>query len=199
MATSVRIIGGLWKRTPVPVAPVDGLRPTPDRVRETLFNWLGQDLTGWRCLEPFAGTGVLGFEAASRGAAAVTLIERDPRLVLALESLRTRLAATAVTVVRGDALGWLAAAAPQPYDLILLDPPYRGGWVERLLPQLPRWLTPRGRVYLEAEFAIDDGWLAGRQPGAWQVLRAGRAGQVHYHLLGRPDHLLGRPDLESAQ
>src|SRR6187431_320127 len=89
----VRIIGGLWKRTKLAVADKPGLRPTPDRVRETLFNWLGQDLDGWRCIDAFAGTGALGFEAASRGAAQVLLVEQDPQLVDQLRSMQARLSA----------------------------------------------------------------------------------------------------------
>src|SRR5206468_12965839 len=94
----VRIIGGQWKRSKLPVADSPGLRPTPDRVRETLFNWLGQDLSGWRCLDAFAGSGALGFEAASRGAAEVVLVERDPRIVRSLRESQQRLQATALRV-----------------------------------------------------------------------------------------------------
>src|SRR5258706_13162008 len=101
----VRIIGGQWKRSKLPVADAPGLRPTPDRVRETLFNWLGNDLSGWRCLDAFAGSGALGFEAASRGAAAVLLIERDPRLARCLRESQQRLNATAI---RGEAAERLA-------------------------------------------------------------------------------------------
>ncbi|HRD84554.1 MAG TPA: RsmD family RNA methyltransferase, partial [Rubrivivax sp.] len=104
-----------------------GLRPTPDRVRETLFNWLGQDLAGWRCLDAFAGSGALGFEAASRGAAQVRLLERDAQLVTSLCESRDRLGAQAVQVERADALRWLAAAAPGQFDLVLLDPPFDAG------------------------------------------------------------------------
>src|SRR5213076_1304302 len=106
----VRIIGGQWKRSKLPVRDKPGLRPTPQRVRETLFNWLGQDLTGWRCLDAFAGTGALGFEAASRGAAAVHLIEQDPALIDALRSSRDKLKAESVTITRADAVVWMRAA-----------------------------------------------------------------------------------------
>src|SRR3954466_10716767 len=97
-AHEVRIIGGLWKRTRLPVADKPGLRPTPDRVRETLFNWLGQDLEGWRCVDAFAGTGALGLEAASRGAAQVVLVEQDPDLVATLRALKAKLGADTVEV-----------------------------------------------------------------------------------------------------
>src|SRR5438132_8589761 len=108
----VRIIGGQWKRSKLPVADAPGLRPTPDRVRETLFNWLGQDLTGWRCIDAFAGSGALGFEAASRGAASVLLVERDPQLVQSLRASQQRLAAGQITVEAADALTWLRRAPP---------------------------------------------------------------------------------------
>src|SRR5438045_8119886 len=103
----VRIIGGVWRRSKLPVADVPGLRPTPDRVRETLFNWLGQDLTGWRCVDVFAGTGALGFEAASRGAADVLLCESDAGLVIQLKALQARLAADMVRIERGDGVASL--------------------------------------------------------------------------------------------
>src|SRR3982751_735099 len=110
-ANEVRIIGGQWKRTKLAVLDKPGLRPTPDRVRETLFNWLGQDLNGWRCLDAFAGTGALGFEAASRGAAQVILIERDPHLAKSLQAVGERLKATQVRIECSDAIGWMARAA----------------------------------------------------------------------------------------
>jgi 16S rRNA (guanine966-N2)-methyltransferase len=186
MDSRVRIIGGRWRRRLLPVPDLEGLRPTPDRVREVLFNWLGQDLTGWQCLDLFAGTGVLGFEAASRGAARVTLVERHPKLVRTLEATRTMLQADQVTVVRGDALVWLAAAPVEACDLVLLDPPYHDGWMERLLPLVQHRLAPEGRVYAECEFMLTDQWLQVAAGGGLTVLRSGRAGQVHYHLLGRP-------------
>lgn len=123
-AGEIRIIGGAWKRTRLPVAQRPGLRPTPDRVRETLFNWLGQDLSGWRCLDAFAGTGALGFEAASRGAASVQMVESDAALVAQLHTLQQRLQATAMRVQRGDGVAALKQAAPASLDLVLLDPPF---------------------------------------------------------------------------
>jgi 16S rRNA (guanine(966)-N(2))-methyltransferase RsmD len=118
----VRIIGGLWKRTKLKVSDKPGLRPTPDRVRETLFNWLGQDLTGWRCIDAFAGTGVLGFEAASRGAANVVLVESDSALVAQLQKTKDQLAATAVQLQRGDGVVSIRQAAPGSCDLIFSGP-----------------------------------------------------------------------------
>ena len=184
MDSRVRIIGGNWKRSWIPVLALEGLRPTPDRVREVLFNWLGQDLTGWHCLDLFAGTGVLGFEAASRGAARVTLVERHPKLVQSLGAVKARLDAAAVTVVRADVEQWLRTMPPEPHDLILLDPPYHAGWLDRLLPSLPRWLGPQGRLYVECEFTLTAERLAACGGEGLAVIRAARAGQVHYHLLG---------------
>ena len=103
----VRIIGGEWKRSKLPVGLLPGLRPTPDRVRETLFNWLGADLSGWRCLDAFAGSGALGFEAASRGATAVVLLEREVRQARSLEASKLRLKADTLQVVATDALSWM--------------------------------------------------------------------------------------------
>jgi 16S rRNA (guanine(966)-N(2))-methyltransferase RsmD len=185
MDSRVRIIGGHWKRSWLPVLGLEGLRPTPDRVREALFNWLGQDLEGWRCLDLFAGTGVLGFEAASRGAVRVTLVERHPKLVRSLEAAKARLDARAVTVVRADVAQWLRATPPQPHDLVLLDPPYHAGWIDRLLPLMPPWLGPQGRLYVESESALTGDRLAELGADGLEVIRAAKAGQVHYHLLGK--------------
>jgi 16S rRNA (guanine(966)-N(2))-methyltransferase RsmD len=184
----VRIIGGQWRRTWIPVASVPGLRPTPDRVRETLFNWLGQDLTGWRVLDLFAGTGVLGFEAASRSALSVAMVERDPHVLEALRATRERLNATQVAVEAGDALivgRRLALKQPRGFDLILLDPPFGAGWPQRVRPLLGPLLADGGWVYLEAEAALAT--QAG-EPEAWAgagftLARSGSAGRVHYHLL----------------
>jgi 16S rRNA (guanine966-N2)-methyltransferase len=181
----VRIIGGRWKRTLLPVPTVEGLRPTPDRVRETLFNWLGQDLEGWACVDPFAGTGALGFEAASRGAARVVMVERDPRAVELLERTRDRLKAESVQVVRGEALAWLRMAAGQGprFDLVLLDPPFGQQWPERVLPLLEPLLSPEARVYLETEAPLQAGaGLLAASPNL-ELLRSAKAGRVHYHLL----------------
>ena len=123
----VRIIGGQWKRSKLPVADAPGLRPTPDRVRETLFNWLGQDLDGWRCLDAYAGSGALGFEAASRGASEVTLVERDPRLARGLKAVQQRLKAEAVRIETADALAWMARCAPERFELVFVDPPFDAG------------------------------------------------------------------------
>jgi 16S rRNA (guanine(966)-N(2))-methyltransferase RsmD len=176
----VRIIGGQWKRTKLPVADKPGLRPTLDRVRETLFNWLGQDLTGWRCLDAFAGTGALGFEAASRGAVEVVLLEQDPALVRQLLALKTKLDATMIRVERANALEWMKRAPAGAFDLVLLDPPFAAGLFEAALQGAIRLLQPEGFIYLEADARLDDASLA---PLKLHVHREGRAGAVHFQLL----------------
>jgi len=150
----VRIIGGLWKRSKLPVVDRPGLRPTPDRVRETLFNWLGQTLDGWRCLDAFAGSGALGFEAASRGAAEVVLLERDPALVAQLSASKARLGAEAVQIERGDALQWMGRAPPDAFELVLLDPPFDAPLALPAMAAAARIVVPGGFVYVEAPTAI---------------------------------------------
>jgi 16S rRNA (guanine966-N2)-methyltransferase len=178
----VRIIGGQWKRTKLAVADKPGLRPTPDRVRETLFNWLGHDLAGWRCVDAFAGTGALGLEAASRGASEVLLVEQDPDLVAQLRAMQTRLAATVVKIERGNGLSALARLAPASVDLIFLDPPFDANLFEKALAAAAPAMAAGGLIYLEAPTAWDDAALA-----AWRLtrLRHLKAGAVHAHLLGR--------------
>lgn len=190
LARQVRIIGGAWKRTPLAVLDSEGLRPTPDRVRETLFNWLSHFLDGnWstvRCLDLFAGTGALGFEAASRGAQEVTMIEHNTPAARQLEASKTKLNANQVRVLRSDAVTWLSKAGTDSvrFDLIFLDPPYQQGWLEKVLPQCQGLLAEHGLLYLESEFVLQEGnlppWLNG-----WQLLRADKAGIVFYHLLKR--------------
>ena len=178
----IRIIGGQRKRTRLAVAQRPGLRPTPDRVRETLFNWLGQDLTGWHCLDAFAGTGALGLEAASRGAAAVQLVENDPALVAQLHKLQQRLAATVVRVQRGDGVAAIKHAAPASLHLVLVDPPFDSALFEPALQAAAQAVAADGYVYLEAPTAWTDEALA---PFGLTVHRHLKAGAVHAHLLQR--------------
>jgi 16S rRNA (guanine(966)-N(2))-methyltransferase RsmD len=182
----VRIIGGLWKRSRLPVADAPGLRPTPDRVRETLFNWLGQDLSGWRCLDAFAGSGALGFEAASRGASQVTLVEREPRLARSLEAARARLQAAAVQIRKADALAFMAASATGAFELVFVDPPFDAGLFEAAIAAAARCLVPGGFVYLEADRAFSDADVAAL---GLRLHRSGRAGAVHFHLFQRLEAL----------
>lgn len=172
----VRIVGGEWRRRFISFHDAPGLRPTPDAVRETLFNWLGQDLTGLNCLDLFAGSGVLGFEAASRGAARSVLIERDQRVFEELRHNAQTFACDRLELVRGDALKFLAATEPG-YDVVFLDPPYNRGLLEKALPLLPRILSPDAMVYAESERELSEDWLP-----RGRLLRRGRAGQVHFHL-----------------
>ncbi len=182
MAHEIRIIGGQWKRTKLAVADKPGLRPTPDRVRETLFNWLGQDLTGWRCIDVFAGTGALGFEAASRGATEVQLFEQDAALVAQLWATQMRLSAHAVRVQRGDGIAGLKARAPGSADLIFLDPPFESHLFDAALAASVPALAANGWVYLECPTAWDDATLL---PLGLAVQRHMKAGAVHAHLLRR--------------
>ena len=178
----VRIIGGQWKRSKLPVADAPGLRPTPDRVRETLFNWLPHDLSGWRCLDAFAGSGALGFEAASRGAAAVLLIERDSRLARSLRESQQRLNATAIRVEAADALAWMRRADAESFELVFVDPPFDAGIFEPALAAAARLVVPGGFAYLEADRVFDDAAVA---PLQLRAHRHARAGNVHFHLLQR--------------
>ena len=178
----VRIIGGMYKRTKLPVSDKPGLRPTPDRVRETLFNWLGQDLTGWRCMDIFAGTGVLGFEAASRGAAEVVLCEQDAQLVLKLKALQERLKADVVRVERGDGVGLLRRQSSGSIQLVFIDPPFDSVLFEPALKAAADVISDKGLVYLEAPRT----WTADElTPLGLEVYRSSKAGAVHFHLLAR--------------
>lgn len=181
-AHEVRIIGGQWKRTRLPVSDKPGLRPTPDRVRETLFNWLGQDLTGWRCVDAFAGTGALGLEAASRGAADVLLVEQDPQLVDQLRAIQSKLGAKAVHVERANGLAVLARLPAGGLDLVFLDPPFDANLYEKALAAASPALAADGHAYLEAPSAWTDAMLA---TYGLVVLRHLKAGTVHAHLLRR--------------
>ena len=178
----VRIIGGQYKRSKLPVANKPGLRPTPDRVRETLFNWLGQDLSGWRCIDVFAGTGALGFEAASRGAAEVLLCEQDAALAAQLKALQDKLHASMVKVERGDGLAALRRLSAGSQQLVFLDPPFDSPLFEPALRAAAQAVAEPGYVYLEAPQAWADEALLDY---GLQVHRSGKAGAVFYHLLVR--------------
>lgn len=180
LPNQVRIIGGLWKRTPLPVADRPGLRPTPDRVRETLFNWLGQDLTGWHCVDAFAGTGALGLEAASRGAGDVLLVEAEGALVDQLRGIVKKLAAGNVRVQRGNALSVLAAQPAASLDLVFLDPPFDADLFDKALAAARPALREQGLVYLEAPTEWQGEALARHR---LERVRHMRAGAVHGHLL----------------
>lgn len=170
----IRIISGQWRRRQIEFPDGEGLRPTPDRLRETLFNWLGQELTGLNCLDLFAGSGALGFEAASRGAIKVTMIELSRSAYQALQANKQVLSASSTQIINSDARQFLSRDA-QLYDVIFVDPPFASSLASEILPLLLNRLTPDGLVYLECNTLPD---LAG-----WQIHRQGKAGQVQYLLL----------------
>lgn len=186
----IRIIGGQWKRSLLPVLDVTGLRPTTDRVRETVFNWLTHLVEGnWpqiSCLDLCAGSGALGFEVASRGAKAVYCIDTDRGVIQHLTQTKNKLQADQVTILQGDALIKAPLAQSmnqQPFDLIFVDPPYHHDWLSKLLPLSQQLLSHNGLVYVEAEFALDSvdaDWMKG-----WEIIRSDKAGMVFYHLLQR--------------
>lgn len=177
MATSnrVRIGGGVWRSRLLSFPDAPGLRPTPDRVRQTVFNWLGQDLYGLDCLDLFSGTGAMGFESLSRGAKSVVMVEKAGVAYKALLENKKLLQAGQAQILNLDALQFLAQNQ-QKFDVIFLDPPYQQGWMEKLLPEMARHLNEDGLVYAEAEFSITDS-------ADWQVLKHGKAGSVYFHLL----------------
>jgi 16S rRNA (guanine966-N2)-methyltransferase len=170
----IRIIGGQYRSRVLRVVARPGLRPTPDRVRETLFNWLGQDLGGAACLDLFAGSGALGFEAASRGALRVVMIESDRTALSALEASRAELGAMQVEIVRGSAQTYLDTARER-FDVVFLDPPFRQNAVPSLLTRLPRVLNAGARVYAENAQPVD-------APEGWHELKRSRAGAVSHQL-----------------
>lgn len=173
-AGKVRIIAGHYRGRRISVPDLPGLRPTPDRVRETLFNWLGQWLDGLSCLDLFAGSGALGFEAASRGAARVVMVENSAAAFAALKRTKELLGAR-IDLVFGDVFEYLQRAEDR-FDVVFLDPPFGQNALPAALERLPRVLAPQARVYVEAP----------RAPAAssgFTVLKQARAGQVHYQLL----------------
>lgn len=173
----MRIIGGAWRSRLIAFPECPGLRPTPDRVRETLFNWLGQDLTGRTCLDLFAGSGALGFEALSRGAARVVMVESDRRAVEALRTNAARLGASHVEVAAADALQFLRSDR-RAFDVVFLDPPYGSDILPGALSGLERHLAGEGMAYVEWGEALE-------LPSGWDAFRKGRAGAVYYYLLKR--------------
>jgi len=189
----IRIVGGRYRRTPIAVLDTPGLRPTPDRVRETLFNWLAHlwahDFSGKHVLDLFAGSGALGFEAASRGVAFVQMVEADRRAVAALRALRDKLKipADALRIHAGDAQTAITRIVAR-YDLVLLDPPFGQDWLPKLWPALPGVLREHGLVYVESEAAVIP-------PPDFVCLRQDRASAVHYALL---QYAPASPSLEPA-
>jgi 16S rRNA (guanine966-N2)-methyltransferase len=172
----LRIIGGEWRSRVVRFPDSEGLRPTPDRVRETLFNWLGQRLAGVECVDLFAGSGALGFEARSRGASRVVMVEASRRVCEQLRRTADELGAEGIEIVNAEALAWLARPGPQ-FDLAFVDPPYSSALAQDSLLALEPRLGPDARVYVESAVPIET-------PGPrWRRLREGTAGTVHFALL----------------
>ncbi len=174
----VRINAGVWRSRLLKFPDVEGLRPTPERVRQTVFNWLGQDLTGKTCLDLFAGTGAFGFEALSRNAKNVVMVENS---VLAYQSLMQNqqlLDAKNSHILRQDVLAFLSQNT-QLFDVVFCDPPYHKAWLEKILPSLNQHLSPSGLLYIEAEFSLELRDLL----SGWQLVKQNKAGNVYYHLL----------------
>ena len=177
----LRIVGGRHRGRRLPIPSQPGLRPTTDRTRETLFNWLAPVIEGSRCLDCFAGSGALGFEAASRGASAVTMVERSVTVCRQLRANAVKLGDQSVQVVDADALAWLAAAPVQPFDVVFLDPPFGRDMLSPACELLHRrgWLRRDAQIYLEASAAEDFPNL----PPGWILARDKRAGGVRFGLV----------------
>ena len=177
----LRIVAGNWRSRLVPVADVKGLRPTSERIRETLFNWIGPRIEGQRCLDLFAGSGALGLEALSRGAREVVFVEQSATAIRSLKSAKALLDATGARIVTGDAWAWLRDCATERFDLVFLDPPF----ADESLAELCRLIDERhimksgGRVYLEQDRKDDVPEL----PEGWEILRSKTAGNVRYSLV----------------
>lgn len=180
---AVRIIGGRYKRTPIPVIDAPGLRPTPDRVRETLFNWIAHlrpDIDALRGLDLFAGTGALGFELASRGAAHVTLVEHDRRQLAALHALRDKLGAAQIEIMAGDAFAIAATLPAAGFDLVFLDPPFDRPLLEPALAAVRRLIAPGGLAYAESGAEVPTQSI---NRLGFDLVRADQAGKVFFCLL----------------
>ena len=177
-SNQVRINAGVWRSRLLKFPDVEGLRPTPERVRQTVFNWLGQDLTGKTCLDLFAGTGAFGFEALSRNAKNVVMVENSGAAYQALQQNQQLLDAKNSQILRQDVLAYLSQNTQQ-FDVIFCDPPYHKDWLNKILPTLNQHLSPNGLVYVEAEFALESSELL----SGWQLIKQNKAGNVYYHLL----------------
>jgi 16S rRNA (guanine966-N2)-methyltransferase len=177
LGNKVRIIGGEWRSRVLSFPDSEGLRPTADRVRETVFNWLGQTLEGKTCLDLFAGSGALGFEALSRYAKHVTLVEKHARVHAALKENAAKLGAANLTLVCADGLQWLKQNCGV-YDVIFLDPPFAADLLPKLWPLLAERLSAKGAIYLECGAPVS-------VPAGWILWRSGRAGMVYYGLAKR--------------
>ncbi len=176
---TLKIIGGHWRSRQIDVVDAEGLRPTPNRVRETLFNWLQTDIFNSHCLDLFAGSGALSFEAASRGAKTVIQIENNAAACDVLKINTEKLAATQIETIRMDALTFLAKSATTPFDIVFIDPPFGEDLVVKSVALLEKnnWLSPYAKIYIETETA-----LTLELPERWQLLKSKTAGEVAYRL-----------------
>ncbi|MDD5461888.1 MAG: 16S rRNA (guanine(966)-N(2))-methyltransferase RsmD [Methylococcales bacterium] len=183
MQNKLKIIGGNWRSRCVTFIDAPGLRPTPARVRETLFNWLRNDIIGSRCLDLYAGSGALGFEAASRGAKSVVQVENNSLAYRALKENAVTLAADQIKIVQSDAFRYLAGVA-EPFDVVFLDPPFAKAMAVQTCQWLEEksWLSKYAKIYVEAESKLK---LDGMPPN-WRLLKSKVAGEVGYHLFERP-------------
>jgi 16S rRNA (guanine966-N2)-methyltransferase len=180
LKNQIRIIGGEWRSRQISFNDLPGLRPTPARVRETLFNWLQYDIAGRRCLDLYAGSGALGFEAASRGAKAVIQVENNPEACRALKENANKLTATQIKIVQSDVFRYLAGNA-EPFDIVFLDPPFGTNLTQQTCQWLEDkgWLNPHAQIYVEVESTTQ---LADGMPENWQMLKSKTAGEVGYYL-----------------
>ncbi len=181
--SKVRIVGGIYKRTPLTVPDLVGLRPTPDRVRETLFNWLTPYLEGARCLDLFAGTGALGIESVSRGAKSAVLVESQRQAVVGIEDTLRRLKSPASLLLKAQSADAFLQSTAGPFDLVFLDPPFASNWLDKVLPELIHLLSANAKVYVESEKPLLDTLVRTKLDQAWIIERAAKAGQVYYHLM----------------
>lgn len=182
MHNKLRIVAGEWRSRPLLFKDVLGLRPTPARIRETIFNWLQQKVVGSHCLDLYAGSGALGFEAASRGANMVVLVEQNATACQWINHNKNKLSAPQINSVRSEVFQFLASAA-QPFDLVFLDPPFAKGLAQQTCHWLEDkdWLAPQAKVYIEVEKSL----VLDAMPDNWRCLKNKQAGQVAYYLFGR--------------
>jgi 16S rRNA (guanine966-N2)-methyltransferase len=180
VANKLRIVAGNWRSRNISFNDAPGLRPTPARVRETVFNWLQYDIIGSRCLDLYAGSGALGFEAASRGAKSVVQVENNPQTCRTLKENAVALAAEHIKIVQSDVFKFLAGEA-QPFDVVFIDPPFNQGLAVQTCHWLEdkAWLSPHAKIYVEVESTLKLGGF----PADWQLLKSQVAGGVSYHLL----------------
>jgi len=183
LKNEVRIIAGIFRSRKIQFPVLEGLRPTPDRVKETLFNWLRHDLEGARCLDLFSGSGSLGFEAASRGAQSVVQIDANRDVISALKASKERLKAECVDVIKANVSAYLSGP-PEVFDLVFMDPPFRKNEVIQALAALEKggWLSPRAKIYVECEHELA---LLQDVPASWVLWRKGCSGDVAYYLFER--------------